>query len=185
MKVDPFTEIEAKLQVVSHASVRAKLTSLGAAYLSDQEQEDLYYDDTQDSFMRTDQSLRVRSQRTDQAETFYITYKGPKQTDNYKKRQEIEFGVADAQAARMFLAVLGYQAKLTVKKSRQVWQYKGCLVGLDHLPNLGYFVEIEGPDSQRIEQVQGDLELTQCAHIKESYACLMRDSAGEDHQGLR
>jgi len=180
MKEDVFTEIEAKLQVASHVSVRAKLNTLGAEYLTDQQQEDLYYDDTQTNLVRADKALRLRIQKTDLGQQFYITYKGPKQTDNLKKRREIEFTVGDAQAAQQFLAALGYQPKITVKKSRQVWRYKECLVGLDHLPELGFFVEIEGPDSQRIRQVQRDLELTECEHIQESYACLIKGRTMEN-----
>jgi adenylate cyclase class 2 len=178
--MDVFTEIEAKLRVASHTSIRAKLKTLGAEYLSDQQQEDVYYDDTQTNLMHADKALRVRIQKTDQGQQFYVTYKGPKQANNFKKRREIEFTVEDAQTAQQFLAALGYQPKLTIKKSRQVWRYKDCLVGLDHLAELGFFVEIEGPDSQLIEQVQRDLELTQCEHIQESYACLVKNRTMEN-----
>jgi adenylate cyclase, class 2 len=180
MTVGGFAEIEAKLQVASHASLQAKLKTLGAEYLTDQEQEDIYYDDTQANLLQADKALRLRIQKTEQGQQFFITFKGPKQTDDLKKRQEIEFTVEDAQAAQQFLMALGYHAKLTVEKQRQVWRYRGCLVGLDHLAELGFFVEIEGPDSQRIRQVQRDLELTERKHIQESYACLIQGRAMED-----
>ena len=180
MTAHGFTEIEAKLQVASHVSIRAKLKTLGAEYLADQQQEDIYYDDAQGNLVHTDKALRLRIQETEQGQQFYVTYKGPKQAGNLKKRREIEFTVEDAQAVQQFLVALGYQAKLTVRKQRQVWRYRDCLVGLDHLPELGFFVEIEGQDSQRIGQVQRDLELADCEHMQESYACLIKGRTMED-----
>ncbi len=178
--MDAFTEIEAKLQVDSHVSVRAKLNALSAEYLSDQQQEDIYYDDDETKLMHADKALRLRIQTSDQGQQFYITYKGPKQADDFKKRQEIEFTVEDAQAAQQFLVALGYQPRLTVKKARQLWRYRDCLVGLDQLPELGLFVEIEGPDSQLIGLVQKDLELTRCEHVQKSYAGLIQDKTMEN-----
>jgi len=180
MTAHGFTEIEAKLKLASHVAIRAKLKTLGAEYLTEQQQEDIYYDDPQANLRCADKALRIRSQKTDQGQTFCITYKGPKQAADFKQRQEIEFTVEDAQAAQQFLVALGYQAKLTVKKQRQVWRYRDCLVGLDHLAELGYFVEIEGPNSRCIGQVQKDLELTECKHIQESYACLIQGRTMED-----
>jgi len=41
------------------------------------------------------------------------------------------------------------------------------------LPLLGYFVEIEGPDDEKIADVQRNLGLSDLPHIQESYAYLM------------
>jgi hypothetical protein len=43
------------------------------------------------------------------------------------------------------------------------------------LPSLGCFVEIEGPDSRTITDVQRDLGLTELPHIPRSYASLMAE----------
>jgi adenylate cyclase class IV len=44
---------------------------------------------------------------------------------------------------------------------------------LDNLPQLGTFVEIEGPGEKEIEIVQKELELDSLPHIHESYAHLI------------
>ena len=61
---------------------------------------------------------------------------------------------------------------MVVEKKRRVWQLGGCEVALDRLPLLGDFVEIEGPDDEKIADVQERLGLAYLPHILESYACL-------------
>lgn len=173
-------EIEAKLSVDSLAPVRTRLTELGAQHLADQEQEDTYFDDAKESLVHEDRALRLRIQISDSERQFYLTYKGPKQANDLKTRQEIEFQVGDAQAARAFIEALAFQARLTVKKTRQAWRYKACQVGLDHVPQLGYYVEIEGPDNRHILQVQKDLGLADLKHIQRSYASLIADMDREN-----
>ena len=46
-------------------------------------------------------------------------------------------------------------------------------MALDELPLLGVFVEIEGPDSRTILQVQEMLGLSRVPHIMDSYATLI------------
>lgn len=169
-----FTEIEAKLRVDALEPTRTRLEALGAQCLGDYQQEDIYFDDADETLVRADRALRLRSQITDTDRQLYLTYKGPKQASDIKVRQEIEFQVGDAQAAQAFLEALAYSAAITVRKSRQAWRYENCDIGLDHVPELGYFVEIEGPSSQCISRVQSSLSLTHCEHIQDSYACLMR-----------
>ena len=73
----------------------------------------------------------------------------------------------------MFLAAIGYKKALAFQKKRQVWRLDRCEVALDCLPLLGSFVEIEGPDENKIAGVQKKLGLADLRHIPESYAVLM------------
>ena len=157
-----FTEIEAKLRVDSLEPTRTRLETLGAQCLGDYQQEDIYFDDANETLVREDRALRLRSQVKGTDRQLYLTYKGPKQAGDVKVRREIEFQVGDAQAAQAFLEALAYGVAITIRKSRQVWRYGNCDIGLDHVPELGYFVEIEGPNSQCIGQVQSSLSLVQC-----------------------
>ena len=43
---------------------------------------------------------------------------------------------------------LGYTKRITLEKTRAIWQLDGCFVCLDELPLLGYFIEVEGPDEE-------------------------------------
>lgn len=168
------TEIEAKLKVDSPQEVERKLGEAGAEFIGEQLQVDTYFDDADSSLKSGDQALRVRRQRTGPKEKTFLTYKGPKQKDDFKKRQEIEIEVADGDSAEELLSELGYEKALVFEKRRKIWQLDDCVVCLDELPLLGIFVEIEGPDVERIADVQKKLGMSDLTHIVESYACLMQ-----------
>jgi len=167
------TEIEAKLKVDSLPEIEHKLTELGAEFLAEQLQTDYHFDDVNATLTKTDRCLRLRKQMVDKNESFFLTYKGAKEKSNFKKRQEIELGIKDADLARKLFSALGYEQVLVVEKKRRVWQLGTCEVALDQLPLLGDFVEIEGPDEEKIATVQKSLGLADLPHITESYASLV------------
>ena len=168
-------EIEAKLKVDSLKAVAEKLDELGAEFLEEQLQKDYYFDDADRMLTKTDKALRLRCQSVGGQEKLFLTWKGPKESDNFKKRQEIEFEITDADAAEKFLSALGYVNALVIEKKRRIWKLGGCVVALDELPLLGEFVEIEGPDDEKIAKVQNNLALAELKHIPKSYACLITE----------
>ncbi len=167
------TEIEAKLKVDSLPEIEHKLNELGAEFLADQLQTDYHFDDANATLTKTDRCLRLRKQMVGKSESFFLTYKGAKEKSNFKKRPEIEFEIKDADSVRKLLSALGYKQSLVVEKKRRLWQLDNCEVALDQLRLLGDFVEIEGPDEEKIATVQESLGLTDLPHITESYASLV------------
>lgn len=170
-----YIEIETKLKVEFFDDIIERLTQLGAEFVTDQSQQDFYYDDTDANMAKSDRALRLRRQINAQNEKIILTYKGPKQPSNLKKRQEIETEVVDLDSAEKILAALGYNRALVVQKKRSIWQLGDCEVALDEVSSLGSFVEIEGPDNKKITDVQQRLGLADLPHIKESYACLLTE----------
>ena len=168
------TEIEAKLKVDSPQQIERKLAELGAEFLEEQLQTDCYFDDVSRTLTGSDRCLRLRRQSVGRNEKILLTYKGAKEEDNFKKRQEIEIELGDADLTGKLLLALGYQKALVFEKKRRIWQFGNCVVALDELPLLGSFVEIEGPDDERIADVQKRLTLADSPHITESYASLMQ-----------
>ncbi len=165
-------EIEAKLKVDSLAVIEARLRKCAATFLRETAQTDVYFDTTDRRLTRSDECLRLRSEKVGGKERLVLAYKGPKQPDDYKKRAEIEVEVGDAAAMESLLAALGYGKALAFDKRRRLWQLDQCEVALDELPLLGTFVEIEGPDSGAIARVQEILGLSHIPHTRESYASL-------------
>ena len=102
-----------------------------------------------------------------------MTYKGPKEEHELKRRQELEIEVGDRGRAQKLLSELGYEEVLTFEKKRRLWRLGECEVALDELALLGSFVEIEGPDVERIVDVKRTLGLANLPHITESYASLV------------
>jgi adenylate cyclase class 2 len=175
-----YIEIEAKLKVDSLDPVRQKLNDLGASVADVVVQTDIYFDDEQDNLTKADKCIRFRSEENPSSSRLWITYKGPKQIDDYKKRNEIEFEVLDFDPIEKLLNALGYRRKLAFNKVRQVWEFEECEVSLDQLPLLGCFVEIEGDYADDIRLVQNKLELANCPNIFESYASLIDKKLRED-----
>lgn len=168
-----YVEIEAKLKVVSFAAVERRLTECGASFVAHNVQIDCYFDTADRRLTRTDCCLRLRTERTADRERIILTYKGPKQTDDFKKREEVNLPQTDAAATERLLEGLGFYRALAFDKRRSTWDLDGCEVALDELPLLGSFVEIEGPDSACITRVREKLDLTAAPQVMESYACLI------------
>ena len=158
------TEIEAKLKVESLQEVENKLSKLDAEFLHEQAQIDYYFDDSEETFKSSDTALRLRRQRSGDQEKILLTYKGAKEKDNFKKRQELEVEISDLDSAEKLLSAIGYKRALTVEKRRRIWRLSGCTVALDELPLLGSFVEIEGPDDKTITDLQRGLGLANLSH---------------------
>jgi adenylate cyclase class 2 len=169
------TEIEAKLKVDSLMEVEKKLTELGAEFLAEQEQTDYFFDDANGTLIASDRALRLRLQAATGSKRFFLTYKGAKEKDNFKKRQELEIEILEADRMEELLSALGYEKVLTVEKKRRVWKYGECSVVLDRLPLLGDFIEIEGPDDATISGVQQSLGMAHLPHIAKSYAQLTQE----------
>ena len=168
-------EIEAKLKVESHEEIIKELVQLGAEFLQEQMQTDYYFDDANRTLTETDRCLRLRRLQADQTEKIFLTYKGAREKDNFKKRQEIEVEVKGVDSAEKLLSALGYEKALVFEKRRRIWRLSRCEIALDELSLLGSFVEIEGPDDGRIADVQRSLGLAGLPHIPKSYATLVAE----------
>ncbi len=175
-------EIEAKLKVDSHEPVIEKLKVAGAKFISEQLQTEQYFDTPEKTLRNADKCLRLRLITKTSAENIILTYKGPKQKDDFKKRTELELELTDLDTAAKLLVALGYEKALVYEKKRTIWTLDGCEIALDQLPMLGNFVEIEGPDSETISNVQKTLGLENTKHIMQSYAHLMQKELSKQRQ---
>jgi len=168
------TEIEAKLKVNSHEQVERRLIELGAQFIAEQSQTDCHFDDANATLSKGDMALRLRRQIVGSSTRFFLTYKGPKEKSDFKKRREIEVEISDASSTEKLLLALGYKKVITVEKTRRLWRLSECEVALDSLPLLGDFVEIEGPDDETISNVQKGIGLSGAPHIAKSYGALTK-----------
>jgi predicted adenylyl cyclase CyaB len=102
-----------------------------------------------------------------------MTFKGPRQPGPFKKREEINVRVGCGSAACALLRNLGCVEIMRFQKRRETWELGACEVALDDVPHLGLFVEIEGPDTESVRRVQGELGLQNARHIPQSYISLL------------
>ena len=165
------TETEAKIQVVDHQALRERLTQLGAKCHPEQLEVDIYFDTAEAELLKSDRALRLRCVDKE----YVLAYKGPPEQSKYKRCQEIQTSVADANAVQGLLGELGFTQSLILGKRRQSWLLDDCRVELDQLPLLGTFVEVEGPCETAIGQVLCKLQLDKADLIATPFPILLRD----------
>lgn len=168
-------EIEAKYRVLSHGPVRAKLSEVGARPIERVLERNEIMDRGDGELQRRGCGLRIRERIDDAGRCLgaTVTYKGPRRPGPIKSREEFEFAVDDADAARRTFAGLGYACVLSYEKRRESWQLGPCRIELDEPPHIGLFVEIEGPSEDAIRDVQQKIGLSFRDIEPDSYVALL------------
>ena len=162
-------EIEAKVRVDDLAAVRSRLLAAGAARVGRVREVNTYY-----ALPDADCGLRTRLETDERGQTRgRVTFKGPRQAGPYKRREEIEFDASDTAAAGLLLERLGHAPSLLFEKRRETFTLDGCEVVLDELPELGTFVEVEGPDDAAVAAVLKRLELDGHKPLHDGYASMI------------
>jgi len=165
------TEIELKVRVDSHESVRARLKSLGGEYVGTVIERNTMLDRADGSLRGAGCGLRVRATKVLEGKNpgSKVTFKGPAQSSTLKCREEVECKVENGEEMIAVLKQLGFQRLLEYHKKRERWRLDDCVVELDEPARLGLFVEIEGPGEESIRAIQKRLGLDALKHISSSY----------------
>ncbi|HEY1684772.1 MAG TPA: class IV adenylate cyclase [Tepidisphaeraceae bacterium] len=171
-------EIEAKLRIADFSPLRAQLEKLGAVRLGQRDETNIFFDTPDRRLLAADKGLRLRHQRdlATQHDQFILTFKGPNLPGPLKQREERELTIESATSAIALLKSLGYEPIFQFQKRREIWQLNDCEIALDELPDLGKFVEIEGPSENAIQSLLQQLSLQNEPLIRESYVALLLNS---------
>lgn len=159
-------EIEAKLRVDSFEPVRAGLGALGAEKCGSALERNWVLDTTDNGLLSSGMLLRLRNTG---GAGGVVTVKGKSQKNTaFKSREEVETSTDDCEKSLRQFAMLGYSVSWLYEKIRESWRTKECSIELDHCPEIGDFVEIEGtPDA--IRALAPQLGLDPDAHVNDSY----------------
>lgn len=124
------------------AEARAAVLGIGAAPHHARHLEDnVLYDDAARGLRASGRTLRLRRA----AGRAIVTVKGPRIAGTgVKSRAEIEYTVADADAAHRAFLALGYVKVFRYQKYREAFRWQDVEILVDETP-IGTFVEIEGP----------------------------------------
>jgi adenylate cyclase class 2 len=164
-------EREQKYRVARIDTIRRRLVKLGAqVHASGFERNELF--DCGDRLRRQGLKLRLRCHG---GKIAMLTLKGPRQNGHQKTRMEVETTVK-YEAAKRILELLDFRVKETYSKLREEYRLDGCAVCLDHIPNTGWFVEIEGPQ-RKISDTARRLGLRPADREHRSYRKLIKESA--------
>jgi adenylate cyclase class 2 len=180
-------EIEAKMKVDSLDPVRERLKAAGASPIGEYLETNTFFDTDDRSLLAADQGLRIRRARVQSSgeEFVTITFKGPRQHGKLKSREEIELTVGSFDAASRLLESLAYRRVMSFQKKRQSWKLKDCRVELDELPQLGVYVEIEGPSEDAVLNIRELLQLHDRGLVKASYVALLMAHLQEQGNHVR
>jgi adenylate cyclase, class 2 len=164
-------EREQKYRVARVDTIRRRLSKLGAqVHASGFERNELF--DCGDRLRRQGFKLRLRCHG---GKIAMLTLKGPRRVGHQKTRMEVETAV-EYEAAKRILELLDFRVKETYSKLREEYRLDGCVVCLDHLPNTGWFVEIEGP-TRKIGDTARRLGLRGTDRERRSYRKLIKEAA--------
>jgi len=163
-------EIEAKIKLKSPSRLRALLRSADAENKSEATLEKNWlYDYPDRTLARAGKLLRLR-----QDSRVLLTFKGPRQESEYKKREEVEFKFPELLQTRSLLESIGFIKWFYYEKYRETWKLGNCEVVLDELPDLGLYVEVEGPTNEEIETIIKRLKLPR-RYITDTYIELLQE----------
>jgi len=138
-------EVELKVKVNSSPQLEQLLSSLGAEFLTEEKQWDIYYNSPHRDFRATDEALRLRLvyPAGSMKGKSWLTYKGPKLDQVSKSREELTLQVDDWRNAQRLLQSLGFVEVGQVNKFRKTYRLGKFLISLDEVSKLGNFLEIE------------------------------------------
>ncbi len=168
------TELEIKMRVSDHTSIRQALIRHNAALISKHQELNTFFDRAEQSLLSKGSGLRIRSETPIDggAPRTRVTFKGPRSAADAPRR-EVEFMASDYASAVELLEALGFAKILHFEKIRESWLLDQCEIELDELPILGRFVEIEGKELNVINNVRDKLGLANLPLVKEGYAEMM------------
>lgn len=168
-------ETEIKLRVDSHEPVRARLAAAGAQWIGRVLETNWILDYPDSALLKKGCGLRVRDavEHGTGNQEAVVTFKGPRMPGCMKAREEIQTAVGDAESMLAVLEAMGLQPVLRYEKRRESWRLGECRVELDEPPEIGLFVEIEGPEEAAIRAAQARIGLESAQVENESYVAML------------
>ncbi len=213
-------EVEIKAAVDDIEALRTRLERLGAVHRMTRREIDRYFNSPAVQFQETDEALRLRcivvdvdvddddvdvdddaGKSGDDATSkrrYELTYKGAKLDAGSKTRRELTLPLVPDEAvpARTveMLRQVGFEVFGTVRKRRELYEYKRFELCLDEVDGLGTFIEAETavpegepfvPARDEAIELLGRLAIDETQFIRTSYLELLfeRGEIGTNQNG--
>lgn len=138
-------EHEKKYYANNTSSLLKTLKDLGFTKIGTKKQKDTYYSRPDIDFMQTVECLRIR----EEDQNIEITYKPPTSQSMklasaiWKEETNLTVNKDEAESAYQLLGALGCPILCVVDKTRTTYKKGQLTVAIDHIENLGDFIEIE------------------------------------------
>ena len=129
-------EVEIKARIDSEREFIDKIEHMGAVFLREEIEVDVYYNHPCRNFGETDEALRIRNDNS-------LTYKGKKVGMDTKSREEFIVHFDNLEEMNKILKALGFREVATVKKRRKYYKLGELNICVDSVDSLGEFTEVE------------------------------------------
>ncbi len=127
-------EVEVKFRV-DFSAMKDKIESLGAVFVREELQEDVYFS------LPLPKLLRVR--KLENLGKAFLTYKEIRDLGRNEEFDELEIEVSDFEATVEILKRLGFREDVIVRKRRLVYRLNGVTLELNDVEGLGGFLDVE------------------------------------------
>jgi len=162
-------EIEVKFEISNIRKIQQGLKKIGAKKISKVLQQDISFDDENETFMKQDKLLRVRKE----GDNVILAFKSKKKKARFKEAEEIEIKVSDFKKTKGILKRIGFYPMGEFRKTRERWDFKNSEILIDQTA-LGNFLEIEGTKKE-IEEIIKLLELDSKKRSSKTYHELYKE----------
>lgn len=138
-------EIEKKYFLTNYKSIQLlkKLKNIGAKYIGDNIQRDIYFNVPGRDSLSTRECLRIRESKNKKE----ITYKPPTKDSDYDNdyfaKKEVNVVIDNVPAAKNLLLDIGSIELATVNKKQKCYKLDKFNIFIDNIKNVGLFLEIE------------------------------------------
>ena len=143
-------ETEIKILEIDRKEVEAKLLSIGAKKIFDDEICAIYYDSAYDAIKKTRSVFRLRKEGA----RAVLTYKKPVADTRAKVKEEKEVEVSDFLTMKAILESAGFSSWLEMRKHRTTYELGDVHFEIDKYHDefeyIPEFLEIEGKDVETV-----------------------------------
>ena len=148
-------EIEVRFLEIDPEDLKKKLKNLGAEDLgADYFKEILFYHS--DPKISDEKRRFIRIRQTKNGAKMTLKHR----TEHHEiSTKEIEFGIDDAEKARMLLEESGWKLERFVEKKRHSFKLGKVEVDIDLFPQAPYYVELEGESEEDLKEAAKALDL--------------------------
>lgn len=168
------TETEIKLRLPSRDDalhVLQRCREAGGVVSGVVLQRDEYFDTRDGDLQRADMVVRLRTDKD--GVVLAMKLARVHRASGVYERVEIEVPVADDGDVRGRLERQGLVVAAVIEKERQTAQLGELEIAIDHLPHLGYFVEVEASDENTVLSGLTALGLAALPRTRENYGELL------------
>jgi adenylate cyclase class 2 len=138
-------EIEKKYYIKNSSieELTRAIKSIGAEYIGDSKQCDIYFNVPGRDSLTSKECLRIRESETKKEITYKPATKDAEMNNGFFAKKEVNLAIQDVETAKILLLDIGCTVLAEVRKERKRFRLDKFKIFIDNILNVGLFIEIE------------------------------------------